>query len=168
MIPITSYLESSRTITIPSRILRQNWFDELLSGSNMSPTTINNSILLLNLPPKALAGIDLLSFTASPRFHGIKNVPPGLHFVFAASDTTLSVRNGAWLYVSPGQGSPQVFVKKWDESTEDLIAETSQAEILRCKANIGSIWKDGLTPYRQSVQEGDSGAEDDWSEESVA
>jgi A1 cistron-splicing factor AAR2 len=167
MIPITSYLESSRTITIPSRILRQNWFDELLSGSNMSPTTINNSILLLNLPPKALAGIDLLSFAASPRFHGIKNVPPGLHFVFAASDTTLSVRNGAWLYVSPGQGSPQVFVKKWDESTEDLIAETSQAEILRCKANIGSIWKDGLTPYRQSVQEGDSGAEDDWSEEST-
>jgi A1 cistron-splicing factor AAR2 len=167
MIPITSYLESSKTITIPSKILRHNWFDELFSGSNMSPTTINNSILLLNLPPKALAGIDLLSFTASPRFHGIKNVPPGLHFVFAASDTTLSVRNGAWLYVSPGQGSPQVFVKKWDETTEDLIAETSQAEILRCKANIGSIWKDGLTPYRQSVQEGDSGAEDGWSEEST-
>jgi A1 cistron-splicing factor AAR2 len=133
----------------------------------MSATTINNSILLLNLPPKALAGIDLLSFTTSPRFHGIKNVPPGLHFVFAASDTTLSVRHGAWLYVSPGQGSPQVFVKKWDQSTEDLIAETTPAEVLRWKANLGSIWKDGLTPYRQTVQEGDSGAEEGWSEESA-
>ncbi|KAH8732148.1 A1 cistron-splicing factor [Phaeosphaeriaceae sp. PMI808] len=132
----------------------------------MSRTTINNSILLLDLPPKALAGIDLLSFTTSPRFHGIKNVPPGLHFVFAASDTTLSVRHGAWLYVTPGQGSPQVFVKKWRPQTEDLVAETAQAEVLMWKANLGSIWKDGLTPYRQTVRESDSGAEEGWSEES--
>jgi A1 cistron-splicing factor AAR2 len=132
----------------------------------MSPTTIDNAILLLHLPPKALAGIDLLSFTTSPRFHGIKNVPSGLHFVFAASDSTLSVRHGAWLYITPGQGSPQVFVKKWDEHTEDLVAETAPTEVLKWKANLGSIWKDGLTPYRQSVQEGDSGTEEGWSEES--
>jgi A1 cistron-splicing factor AAR2 len=133
----------------------------------MDPSTINNCVLLLNLPPKALAGIDLLSFTSSPRFRGVRNVPPGLHFVFTANDSTLSVRHGAWFYVSPGVGSPQVFVKKWDESAEDLVAETSQAEVLRHKANLGSIWKDGLTPYRQSVQEGDSGAEEGWSEEST-
>jgi A1 cistron-splicing factor AAR2 len=167
MLPITSLLDSSLSIRIPSKILRHTWFEELFYGSAMSPTTINNCILLLNLPPKALAGIDLLSFTTSPRFHGIKNVPHGLHFVFAASDSTLSVRHGAWLYVSPGQGSPQVFVKKWDEQTEDLVAETAQAEVLRWKANLGSIWKDGLTPYRQTVQEGDSGAEENWSEEST-
>jgi A1 cistron-splicing factor AAR2 len=167
MIPIPSLHDASLNLHIPSKILRHTWFDELFYGSTMSPTTINNSILLLNLPPKALAGIDLLSFTTSPRFHGIKNVPPGLHFVFAASDTTLSIRNGAWLYVSPGLGSPQVFVKKWDTGTEDLIAETGQAEVLRWKANLGSIWKDGLTPYRQTVQEGDSGAEEGWSEEST-
>ncbi|CAI9636025.1 aar2 domain-containing protein [Alternaria burnsii] len=133
----------------------------------MDPSTINNCVLLLNLPPKALAGIDLLSFTSSPRFQGVKNVPPGLHFVFTASDSTLSVRHGAWFYVTPGVGSPQVFVKKWDQSAEDLVAETSQTEVLRYKANLGSIWKDGLTPYRQSVQEGDSGAEEGWSEEST-
>ncbi|KAF1948051.1 AAR2 domain-containing protein [Clathrospora elynae] len=133
----------------------------------MDPSTINNCVLLLNLPQKALAGIDLLSFTSSPRFRGVKNVPPGLHFVFTAGDSALSVRHGAWFYVSPGVGSPQVFVKKWDEGTEDLVAETSQTEVLRHKANIGSIWKDGLTPYRQTVQEGDSGAEEGWSEEST-
>ncbi|KAI4915230.1 uncharacterized protein J4E92_009508 [Alternaria infectoria] len=133
----------------------------------MDPSIINNCVLLLNLPPKALAGIDLLSFTSSPRFRGVKNIPPGLHFVFTASDSTLSVRHGAWFYVTPGVGSPQVFVKKWDESTEDLVAETSQTEVLRHKANLGSIWKDGLTPYRQTVQEGDSGAEEGWSEEST-
>ncbi|KAH9877654.1 hypothetical protein IAQ61_003022 [Plenodomus lingam] len=133
----------------------------------MDPSSINNCVLLLDLPPNALAGIDLLSFTTSPRFQGIKNLPPGLHFVFAATSATLSSRNGAWFYVTPGSGSPQVFVKKWDQTTEDLIAETAQAEVLRCKANLGSIWKDGLTPYRQTVREEDSGAEDEWSEEST-
>jgi A1 cistron-splicing factor AAR2 len=139
----------------------------LFYGAIMGPSSsINNCVLLLNLPPNALAGIDLLSFTTAPRFRGVKNVLPGLHFVFAASDAALSVRHGAWFYVTPGTGSPQVFVKRWDERTEDLVAETSQTEILRWKANLGSIWKDGLTPYRQTVQEGDSGAEDAWSEES--
>ncbi|KAF2852771.1 hypothetical protein T440DRAFT_17761 [Plenodomus tracheiphilus IPT5] len=147
------------------KILRQSWFEELFRP-RMDPSSINNCVLLLDLPPNALAGIDLLSFTTSPRFQGVKNLPPGLHFVFAATSAALSSRNGAWFYVTPGSGSPQVFVKKWDQSTEDLIAETSQAEVLRCKANLGSIWKDGLTPYRQTVQEGDSGAEDGWSEDS--
>ena len=128
--------------------------------------SINSCVLLLDLPQKALAGIDLLSFTTSPRFKGVKNLPPGLHFIFAASDSALSVRHGAWFYVSPGTGSPQVFVKRWDERTEDLIAETSQTEVLRWKANLGSIWRDGLTPYRQTVQEGDSGAEGGYQGES--
>lgn len=148
------------------KILRRSWFEDLFHP-RMDPSSINNCILLLGLPPNALAGIDLLSFTTSPRFRGVKNVPPGLHFIFAASSSALSVRNGAWFYVTPGVGSPQVFVKKWDDSTEDLVAETSQAEVLRHKGNLGSIWKDGLTPYRQTVQEGDSGAEEGWSEEST-
>ncbi|KAJ4986079.1 AAR2 protein [Stagonosporopsis vannaccii] len=129
-------------------------------------SSINSCVLLLDLPEKALAGIDLLSFTTSPRFKGVKNLPPGLHFIFAASDSALSVRHGSWFYVSPGTGSPQVFVKRWDARTEDLVAETSQAEVLRWKANLGSIWKDGLTPYRQTVQAGDSGVEGGYQEES--
>ncbi|KAI8936780.1 hypothetical protein NX059_006025 [Plenodomus lindquistii] len=148
------------------KILRQSWFEDLFRPS-MDPSSINNCILLLHLPSHALAGIDLLSFTTSPRFQGIKNLPPGLHFAFAATDAALSSRNGAWFYVTPGTGSPQVFVKKWDHATEDLVAETAQAEVLRCKANLGSIWKDGLTPYRQTVHEGDTGAESEWSEEST-
>ncbi|KAJ8104928.1 hypothetical protein OPT61_g10488 [Boeremia exigua] len=128
--------------------------------------SINSCVLLLDLPEKALAGIDLLSFTTSPRFRGVKNLPPGLHFVFAAADSALSVRHGAWFYVSPGTGSPQVFVKRWDARVEDLVAETSQTEVLRWKANLGSIWKDGLTPYRQTVLEGDAGVEGDYQEDS--
>ena len=166
MIPISQLHDSNLSLNISSRILRHTWFEDLFP-SRMDPSTINNCVLLLNLPPNALAGIDLLSFTTSSRFRGVKNVPPGLHFVFAASSSALSVRQGAWFYVTPGTGSPQVFVKKWDEKTEILVAETAQTEVLRWKANLGSIWKDSLTPYRQTVQEGDSGAEEGWSEEST-
>ncbi|KAF1974714.1 hypothetical protein BU23DRAFT_89422 [Bimuria novae-zelandiae CBS 107.79] len=131
----------------------------------MDPASQTHCVLLLDLPTNALGGVDLLSFTITPRFRGVKNVPPGLHFVFAASDSSLSVRHGAWFYVSPGAGPPQVFIKKWNTQTEDLLAETSQTELLRWRANLGAIWKDGLTPYRQTVQAGDT-AEDDAVEES--
>ncbi len=165
MIPIPSLHDTGLPLSIPSKILRRTWFEDIFRP-RMDPSIINNCVLLLNLPPNALAGIDLLSFTTSPRFHGVKNIPPGLHFVFAANNTAFSVREGAWFYVTPGTGSPQVFVKRWDEKTEDLVAETVQTEVLRWKANLGSIWKEGLTPYRQTVQEGDSGEEEGWTEES--
>jgi A1 cistron-splicing factor AAR2 len=133
----------------------------------MEPAMQNHCVLLLDLPPSALAGIDLLSFTTSERFRGVKAIPPGLHFIFASTDAAVSIRHGAWFYVSPGLGSPQIFIKKWDPTTEDLVAETSQAEMLRWKANLGSIWKDGLTPYRQTVKSGDTGEENDAVEEST-
>jgi A1 cistron-splicing factor AAR2 len=139
----------------------------MFHASKMDPATQTHCVLLLDLPLAALGGIDLLSFTTTPRFRGIKNVPPGLHFVFASSDAALSVRHGAWFYVSPGSGAPQVFVKKWDPKTEDLVAETSQTEVLRWKANLGSFWKEGLTPYRQTVQSGDTKEDEDAVEEST-
>lgn len=133
----------------------------------MDPASQKNCVLLLDLPPSALGGIDLLSFTTTPRFRGVKNLPPGLHFVFASSDAALSVRHGAWFYVSPGTGAPQVFIKRWDPNTEDLVAEKSQTEVLRWRANLGAIWKDGLTPYRQTVQSGQTTEDEDVMEEST-
>lgn len=150
-----------------SNIFRHTRFEALFHVSPMDPASQTHCVLLLGLPPAALGGIDLLSFTTTPRFKGVKNVPPGLHFVFAASDASLSVRHGAWLYVTPGAGPPQVFVKRWDPQAEELVAETSQTEVLKWRANLGSIWKDGLTPYRQTVKSGDGGEDDDTTEEST-
>lgn len=126
----------------------------------MDPASQTHCVLLIDLPPQALAGIDLLSFTTTPRFRGVKNLPPGLHFVFAASDSSLAVRHGAWFYVSPGSGAPQIFVKRWSPQNEELVAETSQTAVMTWRANLGSIWKDGLTPYRQTVKAGDSREDD--------
>ena len=116
-----------------------------------------NCVLMLNLPPGALGGIDLLSFTTTDRFHGVKNIPAGWHFVFAASNASLSIRHGAWFHVPSIPSTPQILIKKWDSQSEDFIAETSEPELLRWKANLGTIWKEGLTPYRQSVDKDSDG-----------
>ncbi|KAI9689917.1 MAG: hypothetical protein M1822_009799 [Bathelium mastoideum] len=112
-------------------------------------------VLLLNLPQSALGGIDLLSFTTTPRFRGIKNLPSGFHFVFTSPTTALSVRHGAWFYVDKSLTlSSSLCIKKWDSSREELLPEDDEASILRWRANIGSFWKDGLTPYRQHTNTG--------------
>ncbi|KAF2432799.1 hypothetical protein EJ08DRAFT_658795 [Tothia fuscella] len=116
--------------------------------------TNSSCVLLLNLPPGALGGIDLLSFTTTPKFKGIKSLPRGWHFVFTSSTSDLSVRHGSWFQVKgPKDGHPEIFIKKWDASNEELIDETDPAEILRWRANLGSIWKEGLSPYRQSASD---------------
>jgi A1 cistron-splicing factor AAR2 len=128
-------------------------------------TTQGATVLLLNLPPSALGGINLLSFTTTGRFKGIKLLPPGVHFVFTGTDSSLSIRHGAWFRVADkGPDSIQLFIKKWDTKGEELVEETDQAEILRWRANLGSIWREGLTPYRQSTgKEGqDQEDKDDW------
>lgn len=116
-------------------------------------TASTAAVLLLDLEPKALGGIDLLSFTTTPRFQGIKNLPQGFHFIFTGTTSTLSLRYGAWFHVKETASSvqPQLFIKKWDRSNETLVDEPSQSEVLRLRANLGSIWREGLTPYRQSA-----------------
>lgn len=130
-------------------------------------TTDTACVLLLNLPASALGGIDLLSFTTTPRFKGIKNLPPGYHFIFTSSTSSLSVRHGAWFHVKPAKANAPApfFIKKWNPSTEALEAETSPAELLRWRANLGSIWREGLSPYRQSAAQDSEEAKEeknDW------
>ncbi|KAK4553545.1 hypothetical protein LTR86_009341 [Recurvomyces mirabilis] len=116
-------------------------------------SSTNSALLLLDLPDKALAGIDLLSFTTTPRFRGVKRLPPGLHFTFVGSSTAFSERHGIWFRIKQDantSGMP-IFIARWDSSTETLQAVTDQAEQLRWRANLGSIWHEGLTSFRQTT-----------------
>ena len=121
-------------------------------------TADSSALLLLDLPPKALAGIDLLAFTTTPRFKGVHSLPPGYHFTFVGSSTAFSERHGIWFYTPEvgREASPDVVITKWDAETETLVPETAEAEILRWRGNIGAIWREGLTPYRQSAANADS------------
>ncbi|KAJ9649513.1 hypothetical protein H2199_000288 [Coniosporium tulheliwenetii] len=132
----------------------------------MEDTTNQAIVLLLNLPHPCLGGINLLSFTTTPRFYGIKNLPPGWHFVFTSSTSSLSVRHGAWFHppvIISSTITPELFIKKWDSATETLLPETSPTALLHWRANLGSIYRDGLTPYRQSAtQDRDEEETNDW------
>ncbi|KAF2226249.1 A1 cistron-splicing factor [Elsinoe ampelina] len=112
---------------------------------------ISPALLLIDLPSKALCGIDLLSFTTTPSFRGIKSLPPGLHFLFTAPHSTLAVRHGSWFSIPNDASSspPALVLKQWDTATESLRPVTDPAAILSRRANLGSIWKTGMAPYRQ-------------------
>lgn len=116
-------------------------------------STSTAAILLLDLPDKALGGINLLSFTTTPKFKGIKNLPSGFHFVFTGTTSTLSVRHGAWLNITSNNTTspPDLVIKKWDAVSEALLPVTETADLLHWRANLGSIWTEALTPYRQSA-----------------
>ena len=128
-------------------------------------------ILLPNLPKASFCGIDLISFTTSERFRGVKNVPPGWHFLFVSPSSSILERHGVWVYAG-GAGSSQalsarssgtpLIILNWSATDEELVPEHDATKVLWWRANLGSVWREGLTPYRQSVAAAkDEGAEED-------
>lgn len=110
-------------------------------------TTDKACVLFLDIPPKSLAGIDLISFTTTPQFKGIKALPRGWHFIFCSSSDSLSIRHGAWFQVT-AQNNLTAFT--WDSEAEKLIPIIDDVRLMQFRANLGQIWKDSLAPYRQS------------------
>ncbi|KAJ5963793.1 uncharacterized protein N7479_003669 [Penicillium vulpinum] len=139
------------------------------------------TILLPNLPPKTLVGIDLITFTSTPNFHGIRDLSPGWHFLYTGATETLSLRSGAWFYIGDisiaGKGSSdtalvaqgrnknqtqsaprsEIYIWKWSADTEILVvldsdSDSARQESMRYKANLGSVWQGGgLFKYRSRI-----------------
>jgi A1 cistron-splicing factor AAR2 len=84
----------------------------------MASSLPSSTLLFVDLPPKTFVGINLISFNSSPQFHGLKNVPSGLHFIYTGADATLSLRDGIWLNFAPQQ---QPITLKWIPEDEHLI-----------------------------------------------
>lgn len=155
--------------------------------SSLSPSP---TILTPGLPPKTLVGIDLVTFTSTPQFHGIRDLPKGWHFLYTGTTESLSLRSGAWFYVGDisavGNGiskavvprlehqETEVFVWKWDPDTEALVPlkgdhDAEKQEAMSYKANLGAIWQSGkLFGYRSRVSAAPGGqiaAHDGYDEE---
>ncbi|KAJ5473932.1 A1 cistron-splicing factorAAR2 [Penicillium sp. IBT 31633x] len=139
------------------------------------------TILLPDLPPKTLVGIDLITFTSTANFHGIRDLSPGWHFLYTGATETLSLRSGAWFYIgdisTAGKGhndtalvahsrtnpqsqntpAPEIYIWKWCTNTETLVAlhgdsDSARQETMRYKANLGSVWQSGgLFKYRSRI-----------------
>ncbi|KAL7267289.1 hypothetical protein RUND412_010132 [Rhizina undulata] len=122
---------------------------------------LQTTLLLLDLPPKSFVGIDLATFTSTDRFQGIKLIPPGYHFLYLSPASSSgaaesSLRTGFWFHASGTPG--EILIKKWDPREEALLDESQikPEEVMRIKANLGSIWKENLTVYRQRAKSGSS------------
>ncbi|KAL5364012.1 A1 cistron-splicing factor [Aspergillus floccosus] len=120
--------------------------------------TPSPTILLPQLPPKTLVGIDLITFTSTPNFHGVRDLPAGWHFLYTGTTETFSLRSGSWFHISADHPSvPDVLIWKWNPDTETLepLRASSPAdtqEAMRHKANLGAVWQaGGLFRYRSRV-----------------
>lgn len=138
------------------------------------PLSPSPTILIPHLPAKTLVGIDLVTFTSTPNFHGIRDLPNGWHFLYTGTTESLSLRSGGWFYVgdisvfdeshngtivtasSRSLGS-DIFVWKWNSETESLellraSSDADRQEAMRHKANLGAVWqRGGLFRYRSRV-----------------
>lgn len=113
-----------------------------------SPSASNPTILLLNLPPKTFVGINLASFNSSPNFHGITNLPVGLHFLYTGTDASLSIRHGHWLQVRPHTSTPEVFVLRWNPEHEGLdLLDAASNTVLSAVRAIPTLQGRGLVDY---------------------
>lgn len=73
-------------------------------------------VLFLGLPEVFTVGYDALSFTAK-HFGGVRDVPAGPRFFWAAHPGGMSTRAGFWVLA----GGDAVHAVKWDSSSETLV-----------------------------------------------
>lgn len=139
----------------------------------MMALTPTPTILISGLPSRTLIGFDLLSFTSTPNFHGIKDITNGAHFLYGGATEVFSLRSGEWLFVGPLGNNPHsnateheqqetqlsrqvpssqpnldIRFRHWNQQTEvidflDERSESGQRAAMRARANLGEIWRNG-------------------------
>ncbi|KAI4320307.1 hypothetical protein MLD38_033803 [Melastoma candidum] len=86
------------------------------------------TLLLLDVPPHSLVGIDTQVFSVGPAFRGIKMIPPGPHFIYYSS----SSRDGRDFSPITGffvdAGPSEVFVRRWDQQERLAVVTDEEAE----------------------------------------
>lgn len=89
-------------------------------------------------------GIDLNAYRIDERFRGVKMIPPGVHYVYTASQGTYgdtALRTGFMHFFQPGE----VMIRQWDEAAEELherrapSAEAAAAERDRIRGNLKEL-----------------------------
>ncbi|OJJ46669.1 hypothetical protein ASPZODRAFT_132779 [Penicilliopsis zonata CBS 506.65] len=145
-----------------------------------SPFLPSPTILVPHLPPKTFVGLDLISFTSTANFHGVKGLPNGWHFLYTGTTESFSLRCGGWFHVGAISAAhsnsrallstrgealdKDIFIWKWDSDIEALVPlrganDAELQEAMRYKANLGHLWQNGgLFQYRSRVTQSLSSA----------
>ena len=111
-------------------------------------TSESPTIVFLNLPPKTFIGVNLASFNSSPNFHGIANLPDGLHLIYTGTDASLSIRQGVWLKIQQARADAPVIILKWSNENEHLEKlDNDDAEAQAATRRLPELRKRGLVDY---------------------
>lgn len=105
--------------------------------------------LLLDLPPESTVGCDAkaLGTGTSSHFQGLRDIPPGPHFIWVSEPNAMS-RCGYWFLATPRR--QQVRVKQWDKFNEVLVTPPSDFEVRDMRDNVGRLYPQ-LVPYNGNV-----------------
>lgn len=110
--------------------------------------TSSATVVFLNLPPKTFVGVNLASFDSSPNFHGITNLPSGIHFVYTGTDASLSIRHGIWLKIPEKSARAYVLVLRWSKDHEHLEElDKTHDEAQRIVRELPRLQKRGMVDY---------------------
>lgn len=116
----------------------------------------STTIIFLNVKPKTFIGIGLSSFDSSPNFHGIANVPDGLHFVYTGTDATLSIRHGQWLKLRNSSEDVSIIVLRWNNEQEQLDELDNDDQVVKqVIKRLPELQKRGLVDYQALRQASD-------------
>lgn len=127
--------------------------DTVARGANSSAATTSSPavgegdiFLILDLPPHTTVGCDARAIgTAASGFQGIRDIPPGPHFIWVAEPSAMS-RCGYWFVTREGRGRGEVRVKQWDKFNEVLVDPASDFEARDHKANVAILYPQ-LVPH---------------------
>lgn len=106
---------------------------------NGDSTLLDGDIfVILDLPPNSTVGCDARAInTGASGFKGIRDIPPGPHFIWVSEPSALS-RCGYW-FVAP-QDRGRVRVKQWDKYNEVLAEPASKFELRDHTDNVASLY----------------------------
>ncbi|KAL8791093.1 MAG: hypothetical protein Q9213_000300 [Squamulea squamosa] len=128
-------------------------------------TPPTSTLVLLNLPSSILCGINLLTFTTTSTFLGIKNLPTGFHFLFTSPSASLSLRDGFWFHVPTHStpDTPSTIFRRWSPENERLVpcTESEGERFIKTKSGWKEVYEKNLTPYRQTTGTENETAEND-------
>jgi len=115
------------------------------------PGGTNSGVVIFEgVPPGTEVGIDYKSWHVGPKFRGIKNVPPGFHYVFFSAvdkHDQHAPRTGFFVHMEEGE----VVVRKYDQKLEDLMDDNVTDEDIQRYRDTMSTLQESLGPYPQDV-----------------
>ena len=125
-----------------------------MATKNPPERASRQTIHLHSLPTSTFLGLDLLSLSTSPNFHGIRNLPPGYHFLYSAPNPSLSIRHGQWFVVS-GTENPPPSVWRWSEEEEDVQPEADEDTADEVRRRLTSVGDTGFVNYLDPGKQGE-------------